>query len=53
VFRCLFRSFTLLALMERRNIDPKLVIGVRPQPFAAHASIELHGQPRPTPTTRS
>jgi hypothetical protein len=43
--RCLFRSLTLLALMERRHMHPKLVIGERPQPFAAHAWIELDGQP--------
>lgn len=42
--RCLFRSLTLLTLMERRDMHPKLVIGVRPEPFAAHAWIELHGQ---------
>jgi hypothetical protein len=43
--RCLSKSLTLLTLMERRDIHPKLVIGVRPQPFAAHAWVELHGQP--------
>jgi hypothetical protein len=43
--RCLFRSLTLLSLMERRDIGTKLVIGVRPQPFAAHAWVELDGHP--------
>jgi Transglutaminase-like superfamily len=43
--RCLFRSLTLLTLMERRNLHPQLIIGVRPQPFAAHAWIELGGHP--------
>jgi hypothetical protein len=43
--RCLFRSLTLLTVMERRDLHPKLVIGVRPQPFEAHAWIELDGQP--------
>jgi len=43
--RCLFRSLTLLTIMERRNMRPKLIIGVRPEPFAAHAWIELHSQP--------
>lgn len=43
--RCLFRSLTLLTVMERRDLHPKLVVGVRPRPFAAHAWIELHGQP--------
>jgi len=43
--RCLVRSLTLLTLMERRDLHPKLVIGVRPRPFAAHAWVELHGHP--------
>lgn len=43
--RCLFSSLTLLTVMERRNVHPKLVIGVRPRPFAAHAWIELNGCP--------
>jgi hypothetical protein len=42
--RCLMRSLTLLTIMERRNLSPTLVIAVKPQPFAAHAWIELHGQ---------
>jgi hypothetical protein len=42
--RCLFRSLTLLALMERRSLHPKLIISARPQPFVAHAWIELYGQ---------
>ena len=41
--RCLFRSLTLLSVMERRGLSPTLVIAVRAQPFAAHAWIELHG----------
>lgn len=41
---CLFRSMTLLALMERRGIRSKLVIGVQPRPFAAHAWVEFDGQ---------
>jgi hypothetical protein len=43
--RCLSRSLTLLAIMERRGLQPKLIISVRPQPFSAHAWIEFHGQP--------
>ncbi|HEY1775379.1 MAG TPA: lasso peptide biosynthesis B2 protein [Solirubrobacteraceae bacterium] len=42
--RCLMRSLTLLTLMERRSLSPTLVIAVKPQPFEAHAWIELHGQ---------
>ena len=43
--RCLFRSLTLLCLLERRGISQTLVIAVRPQPFAAHAWVEVEGQP--------
>lgn len=43
--RCLSQSLTLLDVMERRDIHPTLVIGVRPRPFAAHAWIELEGHP--------
>lgn len=41
--RCLMRSLTLLTIMERRNLSPTLVIAVKPEPFEAHAWIELHG----------
>lgn len=41
--RCLMRSLTLLTIMERRGLSPTLVIAVVPEPFAAHAWIELHG----------
>ena len=43
--RCLFRSLTLSALLHRRGIPSKLVIAVRPKPFAAHAWVELEGRP--------
>ena len=43
--RCLFRSLTLSALLHRRGIPAKLVIAVRPKPFAAHAWVELEGRP--------
>ena len=43
--RCLSQSLTLLTMMERRDLHPTLVIGVRPRPFAAHAWIELEGRP--------
>lgn len=42
--RCLFSSLTLLAMLERRGIAPKLVIAVRPRPFAAHAWVEVAGE---------
>ena len=43
--RCLFRSLTLLCLLERRKISQTLVIAVRPQPFSAHAWVEVEGKP--------
>jgi hypothetical protein len=42
--RCLFRSLTLMSMLERRGISQQLVIAVRPKPFAAHAWIEVEGQ---------
>jgi hypothetical protein len=42
--RCLFRSLTLLCLLERRGISQTLVLAVRPQPFSAHAWVEVEGQ---------
>ncbi|HMC49587.1 MAG TPA: lasso peptide biosynthesis B2 protein [Solirubrobacterales bacterium] len=42
--RCLFRSLTLMSMLERRGIAQQLVIAVRPKPFAAHAWIEVEGQ---------
>jgi transglutaminase superfamily protein len=41
--RCLFRSLTLLCMLERRHIPQTLVIAVRPRPFGAHAWIEVAG----------
>jgi hypothetical protein len=43
--RCLFRSLTVMCLLERRGIPQKLVLAVRAQPFAAHAWVEVEGQP--------
>jgi hypothetical protein len=43
--RCLSQSLTLLTIMERRSLHPKLVISVRSQPFGAHAWVELYGRP--------
>ena len=42
--RCLFRSLTLMCMLERRGISQSLVIAVRPDPFAAHAWIEVAGE---------
>ena len=42
--RCLFRSLTLLRIMERRSLHPTVIIGVRSQPFRAHAWVELHNE---------
>jgi hypothetical protein len=44
--RCLMRSLVLSALLARRGIDARLVLGVRPgADFAAHAWVEHHGGP--------
>jgi hypothetical protein len=42
--RCLFSSLTLICLLQRRGIDQVLVIAVRPQPFGAHAWVEVGGE---------
>jgi hypothetical protein len=42
--RCLFRSLTLMCLLERRGIAQTLVVAVRPRPFGAHAWVEVGGQ---------
>ena len=42
--RCLFSSLTLIGMLERRGIDQELLIAVRPQPFAAHAWVEVEGE---------
>jgi hypothetical protein len=42
--RCLFKSLTLMCMLERRGIGQTIVIAVRPQPFAAHAWVEVDGQ---------
>ncbi len=50
--RCLFKSLTLTYMLERRGIAQLLVIAVRPQPFAAHAWVEVEGEtvlPGPDP----
>jgi hypothetical protein len=43
--RCLFRSLTLMCMLERRGISQTLVVAVRPRPFGAHAWLEVSGQP--------
>jgi hypothetical protein len=44
--RCLTRSLVLLAMLGRRGIVGRLVIGVRAAPrFGAHAWVELDGRP--------
>ncbi len=43
--RCLARSLVLTALLARRGVEAKLVIGTRPEPdFRAHAWVECAGQ---------
>lgn len=41
--RCLMRSLVLLRLLSRRGIDASLVIGVKGEPFIAHAWVEHRG----------
>ncbi len=44
--RCLMRSLVVTAMLARRGVFAKVVIGVRPDPtFAAHAWVEVDGQP--------
>jgi hypothetical protein len=43
--RCLFRSLVLTKLLARRGIGGTVVLAVRPDPFAAHAWVELDGNP--------
>jgi hypothetical protein len=43
--RCLFRSLTLMYMLERRGISQTLVVAVQPRPFGAHAWLEVHGRP--------
>jgi Transglutaminase-like superfamily len=49
--RCLTRSLVLTALLARRGILASLVIGVRPDPFGAHAWVEHEGRPLLPPAT--
>jgi hypothetical protein len=42
--RCLFRSLTLMCMLERRGISQTLVVAVRPRPFGAHAWLEVSGR---------
>jgi hypothetical protein len=42
--RCLFRSLTLMCMLQRRGVPQRLVIAVRSQPFGAHAWIEVAGR---------
>ena len=43
--RCLTRALVLSSLLARRGIAGRLVIGVRLEPFAAHAWVEHGGRP--------
>jgi hypothetical protein len=44
--RCLTRSVVLMRMLARRQVDTKLIIGVRAAPsFGAHAWIEHQGRP--------
>lgn len=44
--RCLMRSLVLTALLARRGIESRLIVGVRPgETLLAHAWVEHRGQP--------
>jgi hypothetical protein len=44
--RCLTRSLVVLAMLERRGMDARLVLAARPTPtFTAHAWVERDGRP--------
>jgi Transglutaminase-like superfamily len=43
--RCLFSSLTVMCMLDRRGIEQTVVIAVRPQPFSAHAWVEVKGKP--------
>ena len=44
--RCLMRSLVLTAMLARRGIFSRVVLGVRTEPrFAAHAWVEVDGHP--------
>jgi len=44
--RCLARSLVLMALLARRGLGGRLLIGVRPgEAFGAHAWVEREGRP--------
>jgi Transglutaminase-like superfamily len=49
--RCLTTSLVLIALLARRGIPATVVIGVRLDPFAAHAWVEHDGRPLLPPAT--
>lgn len=49
--RCLRTSLVLTALLASRGIPATLVIGVRPDPFVAHAWVEHRGRPLLPPAT--
>lgn len=43
--RCLEQSLALTRLLRLRGIPAELRFGVRPHPFAAHAWVEVEGEP--------
>jgi transglutaminase-like putative cysteine protease len=49
--RCLTTSLVLTALLARRGVPAMIVIGVCPDPFAAHAWVEYRGRPLLQPAT--
>ena len=48
--RDLYRSLTVMCLLDRRGLDQMLVIAAREQPFSAYAWVEVDGHSL-TPTS--
>ena len=42
---CLEQSLALYVLLRRRGVAAELRVGVHPAPFAAHAWVEVEGEP--------
>ncbi|HJU64930.1 MAG TPA: lasso peptide biosynthesis B2 protein [Gemmatimonadaceae bacterium] len=42
---CLEQSLALHFLLRRAGVESRLRLGVQPHPFAAHAWVELNGEP--------
>jgi hypothetical protein len=41
---CLQRSIATARLLRMQNLDAKVVVGCRPEPFVSHAWVEIDGR---------